>query len=44
MKFKNKMTGVVLEPKTKVAEDQLKKSDLYVPVSEGKGKDKDGQK
>ena len=34
MKFKNKMTGVVLEPKSKLVEEQLSKSSAYEIVKE----------
>ena len=36
MKFKNKQTGVVLEPKTDMVAEQLQKSPDYVPYD---GKD-----
>ena len=34
MKFKNKMTGVVLEPSSKLVEEQLSKSSAYEIVKE----------
>lgn len=34
MKFKNKKTGSILEPNSKFAEEQMKKSDLYVEIKE----------
>ena len=34
MKFKNKMTGVVLDPNSKLVEEQLSKSSAYEIVKE----------
>lgn len=34
MKFKNISTGVILEPKTKLVEEQLSKSNMYKEVKE----------
>lgn len=36
MKFKNVKTGAILEPNSKFAEEQMKKSDLYEEVKEEK--------
>jgi len=32
MKFRNKKTGSILEPNSKITEDLMKKSDLYEEV------------
>ena len=37
MKFKNKKTGVIVEPHEKWLEEKLKKDDRYTAVSEKKG-------
>lgn len=42
MKFKNLKTGAILEPNTKFAEEQMKKSDLYVEVKGSAKKDDKG--
>lgn len=34
MKFKNISTGVILEPKTKLVQEQLSKSNMYEVVKE----------
>lgn len=34
MKFRNKKTGVVLEPKSNFVEEQISKSDLYEEMKE----------
>lgn len=34
MKFKNKSTGVILEPASKMVEEQLSKSNMYEVVKE----------
>lgn len=39
MKFKNKQTGVILEPTSKFVEEQISKSDLYEEVKEVKKTD-----
>lgn len=34
MKFKNKRTGAILEPNSKLVQEQMSKSDLYEEIKE----------
>ena len=43
MKFKNKQTGAILEPKNEMVLDQLRKSEDYTPY-DGKGAGQNGPK
>lgn len=43
MKFKNKQTGVILEPKNEMVQEQLRKSEDYTPY-DGKNAGQGGQK
>lgn len=43
MKFKNKQTGVILEPKNEMVQEQLRKSEDYTPY-DGKAAGQGGQK
>lgn len=38
MKFKNKKTGVIIEPNSKFVQEQMSKSDLYEEIKETKKK------
>lgn len=39
MKFKNIMTGVILEPKSRMVEEQLNKSNMYEILKEATKKE-----
>lgn len=43
MKYKHKITGTILEPRTELAEAQLAKSEEYEPVTEKPPKGKRGE-